>query len=255
MQSAKKIVCVGGGHVNCQVLKMLKKMISEQNANISLTLVSESKSSYYSGMLPGTISNLYTEDDLKVQLPPLAAWCKADYIEQRVDKIVGKENTIYLQNGQALQYDVLAINVGSKTKDTGNTKGVWENALTTRPINDLIPKIRKKEEELLQKGVVPVVAICGSGAAGTELSFAFKKRWSQVFGQEIKVTLIASKETPMHTENKHMINQILKELQEKGIEVETNSRVVEVTPTAVILENDRVVNCDVAIWATGAEPQ
>lgn len=97
-------------------------------------------------MLPGTISKLYSEEDLKVQLPPLAAWCNANYVEQRVERIAGNENKIYLQNGDALDYDVLAVNVGSKTKDTGNIKGVWEHALTTRPINDLIPKIRIKEE-------------------------------------------------------------------------------------------------------------
>jgi len=97
-------------------------------------------------MLPGTISKLYSEEDLKIQLPPLAAWCNANYVEQRVERIAGNENKIYLKNGDALDYDVLAVNVGSKTKDTGNIKGVWEHALTTRPINDLIPKIRIKEE-------------------------------------------------------------------------------------------------------------
>ena len=96
--------------------------------------------------------------------------------------------------------------MGSKTKNTGQIKGVWENTLTTRPINDLIPKIRRKEQELKEKGIVPVVVICGAGAAGSELSFAFKKRWSQFFGQDIKVTLVASKDTPVHTENQHMIN-------------------------------------------------
>ena len=53
-----KIVCVGGGHCNCQVLKILKKLAKTTSAttNVSLTLVTESSSSYYSGMLPGTVS-------------------------------------------------------------------------------------------------------------------------------------------------------------------------------------------------------
>ena len=34
--------------------------------------------------------------------------------------------------------------------------------------------------------------IVGSGAAGTELSFAFKARWSKFFGEDIKVTLLSS---------------------------------------------------------------
>lgn len=75
----------------------------------------------------------------------------------------------------------MALNIGSKTKDTNQVKGVWEHSLTTRPINDLLPKIEKKEQELKKKGIVPTVVICGSGAAGTELSFAFKARWSKFF--------------------------------------------------------------------------
>lgn len=115
-------------------------------------------------------------------LEPLAIWCKAEYIQQRVEKVIGDKNQVQLANGQLVDYDVLSINVGSKTKNTGQIKGVWENTLTTRPINDLIPKIQKVEEELKSKGIVPVVAVCGAGAAGTELSFAFKKRWGQFFG-------------------------------------------------------------------------
>jgi len=92
-------------------------------------------------MLPGSVSKLYTEDDIKVHLEPLAKWCGANYVEQRVERIIGNENRLLLKNGEYLEYDVLAINVGSKTKDTGNIKGVWEHSLTTRPINDLLPKI------------------------------------------------------------------------------------------------------------------
>jgi len=34
-----------------------------------------------------------------------------------------------------------------------------------------------------------------------------------------------------------------------------NVHVKEVTPTSVILSDDTVLSCDVAVWATGAEPQ
>jgi NADH dehydrogenase FAD-containing subunit len=39
---------------------------------------------------------------------------------------------------------------------------------------------------------IPVVAVCGAGAAGTELAFAYKVRWSTLFGQEITVKLLSS---------------------------------------------------------------
>ena len=61
---AKRIVCVGGGHCNCQVLKLLKKILPTIDQPTQLTLVNESAASYYSGMLPGTVSKLYQDRDL-----------------------------------------------------------------------------------------------------------------------------------------------------------------------------------------------
>ena len=80
-------------------------------------------------------------------------------------------------------------------------KGVWEHSLTTRPINDLLPKVVKKEQEMLAASIIPSVVVCGAGAAGTELSFAFKARWTKLFGQEIKVKLISYHDEAITTES------------------------------------------------------
>jgi len=53
MEQTYKVVCIGGGHCNCQVLKLLKTVLP---ANTTLTLINEAPKSYYSGMLPGTVS-------------------------------------------------------------------------------------------------------------------------------------------------------------------------------------------------------
>jgi NADH dehydrogenase FAD-containing subunit len=66
-----KIVLIGGGHVNCQVLKMLKTLAP---VGSKLTMVCESDKSYYSGMLPGSTANIYKPEDIQVELKPLAAW-------------------------------------------------------------------------------------------------------------------------------------------------------------------------------------
>jgi NADH dehydrogenase FAD-containing subunit len=44
-------------------------------------------------------------------------------------------------------------------------------------------------------------------------------------------------------------------LQEKNIEYYGGHHVKEIKPNAVVLEDGSEVPCDVAIWATGAEPQ
>jgi len=76
-----KVICIGGGHCNCQLLKILKKNIQENGLNVKLTLVSESEFSFYSGMLPGCVSGLYKHEELSILLSPLATWCKADFVQ------------------------------------------------------------------------------------------------------------------------------------------------------------------------------
>ena len=74
-------MCVGGGHCNCQVLKLLKQLIPTMGCSVKMTLINEASASYYSGMLPGSVSNLYQPADITIQMAPLAKWCGADYIE------------------------------------------------------------------------------------------------------------------------------------------------------------------------------
>lgn len=69
------------------------------------------------------------------------------------------------------------------------------------------------------------------------------------------VTVIASRNEPVDNEARQTKDQILRLLKEKNINLVTNKTVKEVTPNSVILSDDSVINCDVAVWATGAEPQ
>ena len=59
--------------------------------------------------------------------------------------MIASENKLQLASGAEVPYDVLVLNVGSRTRDANAVKGIWEHGLTTRPINDLIGKIQRKE--------------------------------------------------------------------------------------------------------------
>ena len=67
-------------------------------------------------MLPGSLSQLYKPEDIQVQMAPLAKWCDADYIESKVTKIVADENKLILTDDKEVEYDVLVLNIGSRTR-------------------------------------------------------------------------------------------------------------------------------------------
>lgn len=94
---------------------------------------------------------------------------------------------------------MLVVNVGSRTRgSTNGIEGIWEHSLTTRPINFLLSNIVAKENHLLAHNIIPTVAVCGGGAAGVELAFGYKARWSKLFGQEINVSVITNKDKVLH---------------------------------------------------------
>ena len=100
-----------------------------------------------------------------------------------------------MTDGSHIEYDVLVVNVGSRTKSTDSVKGIWEHSLSTRPINFLLSNIVAKEEWLVKNFIIPELVVCGSGAAGVELAFGYKERWSKLFGCDVKVTIVSSSES------------------------------------------------------------
>jgi selenide,water dikinase len=210
-----RVCLLGGGHVNCQLLKLLKM---ELPAETQLTLVNEAPASYYSGMLPGSVSNLYKPSDITVEMEPVCKFVGARFVEQRVKRINATENKLELENGDSVEYDILAVNVGSRTKGGYDIPGVYEHSLTTRPINDLLGKIERKEQELIEGKITPRVVVCGAGCAGVELAFGFKARWEKVFNLDhVDVSLITNHDKVLPHEKDAGRKEIERKLKEKNI--------------------------------------
>lgn len=145
--------------------------------------------------------------------------------------------------------------MGSRTRDSFKVKGIWEHSLTTRPINDLMGKVKCKEEELLKSGSLPRVVICGAGAAGVELAFGFKARWSKLFGCQIEVAVIAASDSILKGANPAVVDITYQKLKKHEIEVVHNTKIAEINEEGVVLPDGVIIPANVVIWATGAEPQ
>jgi hypothetical protein len=52
---------------------------------------------------------------------------------------------LVFEDGTDASYDALGVNVGSRTRGANDVKGVNDYSLTTRPINELLGKIERKE--------------------------------------------------------------------------------------------------------------
>jgi NADH dehydrogenase FAD-containing subunit len=63
-ESTTNIILVGGGHVNVQVMVSLYESLKPED-NCKLILISDYEFSYYSGMLPGCIAQLYQKEQVQ----------------------------------------------------------------------------------------------------------------------------------------------------------------------------------------------
>ena len=110
-------------------------------------------------------------------------------------RIIAAENKVEFEDGSTIEYDWLVLNVGSRTRGSHTVDGIWEHSLTTRPINYLLHNLEVREKYLLENKITPSVVVCGSGAAGTELAFGYKKRWDRIFNADIKVKIVSNRPT------------------------------------------------------------
>ena len=85
-----QVVFVGGGHSNVQVMVKLAAELKKQD-KCQVTLISDYPFAYYSGMLPGCVANLYTVDEISMDLVALCGWCKINWIQ---GKMIGKNRTV-----------------------------------------------------------------------------------------------------------------------------------------------------------------
>ena len=116
----KKLVILGAGTAGTMMLNKLHKELDREEWE--LTIVDQFKTHYYQ---PGFLFipfGIYTKQDVikpKYDFFPPGV----NVIFSPIDKIVGQENKVYLENGKVLNYDFLIIATGTQTRPS-ETEGL-----------------------------------------------------------------------------------------------------------------------------------
>ena len=244
------LVLVGGGHSHVQVLE---GFAMERPANTRITLIVDQPVATYSGMVPGFVAGQYRQEELEIDVLPLARRIGARVVIARATKIDAAGNRVHLEGRPPIHFDFASINIGSTVAGL-STPGVREYALPTRPIGEFVTKLDGVFERLDPKDDSKThrVVVVGGGVGGVEVAFALEHRVREL-GAEVDVTLVESGPKILPAYSNGMRRRALRAARGHGIRILTGQRIERVESGQAFLEREEHgLSFDLLLWVTGA---
>ncbi len=257
--AARRVVLVGAGHTHVRVLESWAKT---PPANAELTLVVDDDRAVYSGMVPGFVAGDYTLDETSIPVVPLARRAGARIVLHRARRVDADRRKVVLEDGNAVEYDVASLDVGSSVIGI-DLPGVREHALATRPIGKFAASLESWLASIGGTGDPRVrsgrstdsalrVAVVGGGTAGAELSFTLEARLASMHIRP-EVFLVCGRAGLMRGYAERVRRFVAKETEARGIVVAATTDATFVDERGVGFASGHLA-ADLVLWATGAAP-
>lgn len=166
-----------------------------------------------------------------------------------------------------ITYDILVTAVG-ETPATFGVKGVRENCFFMKEVTDTVA-LRNRIGECFELAALPGTSaaarerllsfvVVGGGPTGVEfagtlsdfLRIDLKRKYPQLI-KYVQVTLLQSGQGILTQFDSRLAQRALDNLVSTGVTVRTGVRVVEVTPSEVVLTGGERLEYGVCVWSTG----
>jgi selenide,water dikinase len=250
----KDLVLLGGGHAHVAVLR---RAGMRPIPGLRLTLVTRDVHTPYSGMLPGFIAGHYSYDECHIDLGPLARFAGARLYHTEVEGLDLGERRVLVRGRPPVAFDLLSINTGSRPR-TVDIPGAAEHALPVKPIDQFLQRWEGLKACILESQGPFRVIIVGGGAGGVELSLSIEHCLRRLLAQHgddprrLHYQLLTDGPHILPTHNAGVRARFERVLGERGIEVRTEHRVIEVTADVVRAADQAPVAANAVLWVTSA---
>jgi NADH dehydrogenase len=276
-----RILILGGGFAGIEVLRQLQKAF-QNDIRIDITLVSRDNFFLFSPMLPEISTGMIETRHI---VTPLRAFCnRARFYETEVESIdlenravviahrIGKPTNPIEWRSHILKYDHLVIALGSETNFFGISEAA-KQAFTLKTLGDaivlrnhvinMLEQADIEHEDLdLRKRLLTFVVV-GGGFSGVEIvgelnDFildSIKHFYHNLESSYVKIILVNSGARILPEVTEDLANFALQKIRKNGVEVILNTRVVNVTPDNVKLDEGTTITTQTVIWAGGGKPQ
>ncbi len=240
---------LGIGHTNAEILN---HWAESPIPNCRLVCISKFPTATYSGMLPGTLANQFSREEMQIELAPLVERAGAELILDEVIGLDAETRTINFANRIPLAFDALSIGIGSVPAD-------WDrfdspNLIPIKPMQTFIERLDQRIEQCQNNAKEPPkIVVVGGGVAGVEIAFCVRARLASWFpARPPSVQIVTSGEEIAGGMSQRSIRKLRRELSNQSINVITRFPVTEVRENSVSDRSGRLQHADIVLWATGA---
>ena len=215
-----------------------------------VTVIQPSEYHYYSGMGPGMLGGTYRADDIRFATRRQVEKQGGTFVLGKVDHIDAQAQTVRLEAGDTLDYDVLSCNLGSFVP-TGMIKSDLEDIFPVKPIE----RLQEAQKRILEIGARRSisVAIVGGGPSAVEIAGNVWRltRRPGIHSARLKI-LTGNAIMPRHPSG--VRQKALKSIVKRGVEIIENCAVREIRTGAVVEDSGRIHESDIIFTAVGVRP-
>jgi demethylphylloquinone reductase len=249
MNSVPRICILGGGFGGLYTALRLNQLVWANYQRPEITLIDRQPNFVFTPLLYELITGEMQSWEVAPPFADLLKGTDIKFIQGSVDYIDKTQQSIALEDGRELEYDRLVLALGCETPSE-SVPGVTEHAIPFRSLQDayrLDEKLRVLEASATEK---IRVAIVGAGYSGVEVACKVADRLKA----RGRVRLIQSRDTILPDAPKFNRDVALKALEQRGIWVDLETTVSEITADSIGLiykgQTD-VIPAEVMMWTVG----
>ncbi len=249
MTSVPRICILGGGFGGLYTALRLNQLAWEPGKQPEITLIDRQTNFVFTPLLYELVTGEMQGWEIAPPYAELLAGTSIRFIQGSVDRIDKVQKSVTLADETEISYDRLVLALGCETP-SDSVPGVTEYAIPFRSLQDayrLDEKLRLLETSPTER---IRIAIVGAGYSGVELACKLADRLKD----RGRIRLIQSRDTILPNAPKFNRDAALKALEQRGIWVDLETTVSEITTDSIGLiykgQTD-IIPVEIVLWTVG----
>ncbi|MBT2773465.1 FAD-dependent oxidoreductase [Halomonas sp. ISL-60] len=248
----QQLLLIGAGHAHALVLEAFAK---KPEPNIAITVVSDNPLAAYSGSVPAWLAGECTLRETQIDVAALCQRANARLILSPASMISTQPRYVALANGECVNFDVASFNIGSTLTLPQQLGESLPKLLAMRPLSSLHQRWLALQNEIshLPNGGTQRVMGVGGGAAGCETLMSVLAQLRQQRPDIEWQGHLLSAANELLPGAGHLPRWLIKRaLSKAAITVHFEQRGKTLIEGGVATQNDKRLDADIVLWATGA---